>query len=140
MAPSASPKGNPTRASLRRKAKRLRASLRRKAKRLKKRQSKQKQDELEPKVAQPQGPVDVERQCGVMQPHGQPCGRSLCCKKHSMNAKRAVTGRSLPFDMLLAAYRAKNQAMQQKAAIDANAPPLEGEGEANQAAGPAPSN
>ncbi|OLN81619.1 SAGA-associated factor 73 [Colletotrichum chlorophyti] len=79
------------------------------------------------------GPVDVERQCGVLLPNGQPCARSLTCKSHSMGAKRAVAGRSLPYDMLLAAYQKKNQAKQQKAALDANAP-LEDEDEAN--AGP----
>lgn len=69
-----------------------------------------------------------------------------------MGAKRAVPGRSLPYDMLLAAYQKKNQAKQQslsrdnslhfqlltllcvtEAAIDANAP-LEDEDDAN--AGP----
>ncbi|KAK6834276.1 hypothetical protein PG989_002872 [Apiospora arundinis] len=50
-----------------------------------------------------------------------------------MGAKRAVAGRSLPYDMLLAAYQKKNQAKQQKAALDANAP-LEDDDEAN--AGP----
>jgi SAGA-associated factor 73 len=50
-----------------------------------------------------------------------------------MNAMRAVPGRSLPYDMLLATYRKKNWAKQQKAAIDANAP-LGDEDEANQAA------
>lgn len=59
------------------------------------------------------GPVDVERQCGVTLPNGMPCARSLTCKSHSMGAKRAVAGRSLPYDMLLAAYQKKNQAKQQ---------------------------
>jgi SCA7-like zinc-binding protein len=59
------------------------------------------------------GPVDVERQCGVLLPNGMPCARSLTCKSHSMGAKRAVAGRSLPYDMLLAAYQKKNQAKQQ---------------------------
>jgi hypothetical protein len=59
------------------------------------------------------GPVDVEKQCGVILPNGQPCARSLTCKSHSMGAKRAVPGRSLPYDMLLAAYQKKNQAKQQ---------------------------
>ena len=59
------------------------------------------------------GPVDVEKQCGVLLPNGQPCARSLTCKSHSMGAKRAVAGRSLPYDMLLAAYQKKNQAKQQ---------------------------
>lgn len=60
-------------------------------------------------------PVDVERQCGVITPNGVPCARSLTCKSHSMGAKRAVPGRSLPYDMLLAAYQKKNQAKQQSA-------------------------
>lgn len=84
------------------------------------------------------GPVDVEKQCGVLK-DGVPCARSLTCKSHSMGAKRAVPGRSLPYDMLLTAYQKKNQAKQQsmfvfpiysfnvltnilEAAIDANAP------------------
>lgn len=64
------------------------------------------------------GPVDVERQCGVILPNGQPCARSLTCKSHSMGAKRAVPGRSLPYDMLLAAYQKKNQAKQQSMSSD----------------------
>lgn len=63
------------------------------------------------------GPVDVERQCGVTTPSGAPCARSLTCKSHSMGAKRAVPGRSLPYDMLLAAYQKKNQAKQQSMSI-----------------------
>lgn len=92
--------------------------------------AKKKKDEPKPKAAKPKGPVDVERQCGVLLPNGQPCARSLTCKSHSMGAKRAVPGRSLPYDMLLAAYQKKNQAKQQKAAIDANAP-LEEDDELN---------
>lgn len=59
------------------------------------------------------GPVDVERQCGVIIKENVQCARSLTCKSHSMGAKRAVPGRSLPYDMLLAAYQKKNQAKQQ---------------------------
>ncbi|KAM0520476.1 hypothetical protein ACHAPE_002869 [Trichoderma viride] len=92
--------------------------------------SKKKKDEPKAKLPKPKGPVDVERQCGVILPNGQPCARSLTCKSHSMGAKRAVSGRSLPYDMLLAAYQKKNQAKQQKAALDANAP-LEDEDDAN---------
>ncbi|KZF21484.1 3-oxoacyl-synth [Xylona heveae TC161] len=84
--------------------------------------AKKKKDEPKPKVPKPKGPVDVERQCGVPLPNGAQCARSLTCKSHSMGAKRAVPGRSLPYDMLLAQYQKKNQAKQQKAAIDANAP------------------
>ncbi|KJZ76061.1 hypothetical protein HIM_04517 [Hirsutella minnesotensis 3608] len=92
--------------------------------------AKKKKDEPKAKVPKPRGPVDVERQCGVILANGQPCARSLTCKSHSMGAKRAVAGRSLPYDMLLAAYQKKNQAKQQKAALDANAP-IEDEDEVN---------
>ena len=50
-------------------------------------------------------PVDVERQCGVPLPTGLLCARSLTCKCHTMGAKRAVRGRSRPYDVLLAAHR-----------------------------------
>ncbi|KAL2846729.1 mRNA capping enzyme, catalytic domain-containing protein [Aspergillus pseudodeflectus] len=83
---------------------------------------KKKKEEQKPKAPKPKGPVDVEKQCGVPLPNGAQCARSLTCKSHSMGAKRAVPGRSLPYDMLLQAYQKKNQARQQKAAIDANAP------------------
>lgn len=66
-----------------------------------------------PKVAKPKGPVDVEKQCGVLLPNGGYCARSLTCKSHSMGAKRAVPGRSMPYDFLLAQYQKKNQAKQQ---------------------------
>ncbi|KAJ4356379.1 SAGA complex subunit Sgf73 [Didymosphaeria variabile] len=83
---------------------------------------KKKKDEPKQKTAKPKGPVDVEKQCGVALPNGGFCARSLTCKSHSMGLKRAVPGRSLPYDMLLAQYQKKNQAKQQRAAIDANAP------------------
>lgn len=74
---------------------------------------KKKKEEPKPKAPKPKGPVDVERQCGVTLPNGAQCARSLTCKSHSMGAKRAVPGRSLPYDMLLQAYQKKNQARQQ---------------------------
>ena len=74
---------------------------------------KKKKDEPKPKQAKTKGPVDVEKQCGVLLPNNQQCARSLTCKSHSMGAKRAVPGRSLPYDMLLAQYQKKNQAKQQ---------------------------
>ncbi|KAF2806212.1 SCA7-domain-containing protein [Mytilinidion resinicola] len=83
---------------------------------------KKKKDEPKAKAAKPKGPVDVEKQCGVALANGGFCARSLTCKSHSMGLKRAVPGRSLPYDMLLAQYQKKNQAKQQRAAIDANAP------------------
>lgn len=66
-----------------------------------------------PKLPKPKGPVDVEKQCGVLLPNGGYCARSLTCKSHSMGAKRGVPGRSMPYDFLLAQYQKKNQAKQQ---------------------------
>ncbi|KAI5821026.1 SCA7, zinc-binding domain-containing protein [Pyronema omphalodes] len=83
---------------------------------------KEKPAKPEPK---PKAPVDVERQCGVQLPNGALCARSLTCKSHSMGSKRGVLGRSQPYDVLLAAYQKKNQAKQQKAAINAGNPPPE---------------
>ncbi|MCJ1434958.1 hypothetical protein MMC27_004328 [Xylographa pallens] len=91
----------------------------------KKKKTKKEIEAAKPKIPKPKGPVDVEKQCGVLLPNGAHCARSLTCKSHAMGAKRAVPGRSLPYDMLLAAYQKKNQAKQQKAAIDANAPLLD---------------
>lgn len=78
-----------------------------KKKKTKKEEAKAKQ------VPKTKGPVDVEKQCGVQLANGAKCARSLTCKSHSMGAKRSVPGRSLPYDMLLAAYQKKNQARQQ---------------------------
>lgn len=75
---------------------------------------KKKKDEPKAKAAKPKGPVDVERQCGVPLPNGGQCARSLTCKSHSMGLKRAVPGRSLPYDVLLQQYQKKNQAKQQR--------------------------
>ena len=74
-----------------------------------------------PKAPKPKGPVNVEIQCGVpLEPEkGGFCARSLTCKSHSMGLKRAVPGRSLPYDQLLANYQKKNQAKQQKALMEA---------------------
>ncbi|PPJ55516.1 hypothetical protein CBER1_07063 [Cercospora berteroae] len=83
---------------------------------------KKKKDEPKSKAARPKAPVDVEKQCGVELPQGGQCARSLTCKSHSMGAKRAVPGRSAPYDKLLMEYQRKNAAKQQKAQFDANAP------------------
>lgn len=86
---------------------------------------KNKKDEPKPKaVPKPKGPVDVEKQCGVVLPNGAQCARSLTCKSHSMGAKRSVPGRSLPYDMLLQAYQKKNQARQQSRPLDASKNPM----------------
>lgn len=47
--------------------------------------------------------IDIEIQCAVTLKSGNQCSRSLNCKAHSMSAKRAVPGRSAPFDALLRA-------------------------------------
>ncbi|KAG0370300.1 hypothetical protein BGZ54_006986 [Gamsiella multidivaricata] len=64
-----------------------------------------------PKVKPPgriKGPLDLDKQCGVvMIPGGPPCARSLTCKSHSMSSKRAVEGRSRPYDVLLGMYQKK---------------------------------
>ncbi|ORX59755.1 SCA7-domain-containing protein [Hesseltinella vesiculosa] len=60
------------------------------------------------KGAKQKAPLDLDKQCGVIQPpNTTPCTRSLTCKSHSMGAKRAVAGRSHPYDMLLNAYQKK---------------------------------
>lgn len=74
------------------------------------------------KAARPKAPVDVEKQCGVTLPQGGQCARSLTCKSHSMGAKRAVPGRSAPYDKLLMEYQRKNQAKLQKAVFEAAKP------------------
>ncbi|KAI5811497.1 SCA7, zinc-binding domain-containing protein [Peziza echinospora] len=108
------------------KTKKQRALEEKLAREAKPKKKKEKPAKAEPK---PKAPVDVEKQCGVPLPNGLLCARSLTCKSHSMGAKRAVLGRSQPYDILLAAYQRKNQAKQQKAAINASGPhPEEADG------------
>lgn len=45
-------------------------------------------------------PLDYDRQCGVINDKGLPCSRSLTCKTHTVGAKRAVQGRTRPYDEL----------------------------------------
>ncbi|KAF9247277.1 SCA7-domain-containing protein [Melanogaster broomeanus] len=54
------------------------------------------------------GPVDYDKQCGVINDKGLPCSRSLTCKAHSMGAKRAVQGRSKQYDELLLEWNRAN--------------------------------
>lgn len=92
------------------------------------RKKKTKKEAANSKQPRLKAPVDVEKQCGVELPMGGQCARSLTCKSHSMGAKRAVPGRSAPYDKLLNEYQRKNQAKLQKAAFDANAPNPDDEG------------
>ena len=55
------------------------------------------------------GPVDFDKQCGVINIKGRPCSRSLSCKSHSMSAKRDVQGRSKPYDELLLEWNRANR-------------------------------
>ncbi|WVQ94892.1 hypothetical protein IAU59_001978 [Kwoniella sp. CBS 9459] len=45
-------------------------------------------------------PINLDRQCGVINDKSHPCARSLTCKTHTVGAKRAVQGRSRPYDLL----------------------------------------
>jgi hypothetical protein len=54
------------------------------------------------------GPVDLDKQCGVINDKGLPCSRSLTCKSHSMGAKRSVLGRSKKYDELLLEWQRAN--------------------------------
>ncbi|KZP01613.1 SCA7-domain-containing protein [Calocera viscosa TUFC12733] len=46
------------------------------------------------------GPINLDIHCGVINDKGVPCSRKLTCKSHAMGPKRAVVGRSRPFDEL----------------------------------------
>lgn len=49
--------------------------------------------------------------CGVINADGVQCKRSLTCKTHAMGLRRAVPGRSQPFDILIATQKqARDQA------------------------------
>lgn len=54
------------------------------------------------------GPVDYDKQCGVINDKNLPCSRSLTCKSHSMGAKRSVLGRSRPYNELLLDWNRAN--------------------------------
>lgn len=55
--------------------------------------------------SRPEAEVNIEKQCAVPLPGGAQCARGLNCKRHGFSAKRAVPGRSAPFDQLLAIYQ-----------------------------------
>ncbi|KAL2911958.1 SAGA complex subunit Sgf73 [Polyrhizophydium stewartii] len=54
------------------------------------------------------GPVNFDSQCGVMLDNGTPCARSITCKIHSVSSKRAVAGRSLPYDTLYQEHQTRS--------------------------------
>lgn len=53
-------------------------------------------------------PIDLDRQCGVINDKNLPCSRSLTCKTHTVGAKRAVEGRSRPYDSLYLEWQRAN--------------------------------
>lgn len=59
--------------------------------------------------------ANLERQCGVTLQDGGTCLRALTCKSHSVASKRAVPGRSKPYDTLLVLYQQRNQFKQSQA-------------------------
>ncbi|KAF9203624.1 hypothetical protein BGZ49_006215 [Haplosporangium sp. Z 27] len=81
-----------------------------------------------PKVKPPgrvKGPLDLDKQCGVVAiPGGTPCARSLTCKSHSMSSKRAVEGRTRPYDVLLGMYQKKPVPVKDEKAIRDSEIPL----------------
>lgn len=54
------------------------------------------------------GPIDLDKQCGVINDKGLQCSRSLTCKSHAMGAKRSVQGRSKDYDVLLLEWQRAN--------------------------------
>ena len=53
----------------------------------------------------PQACKSLETQCGVLMDQGRQCGRAIDCDVHKAPAKRAVPGRSKPFDVLLVEFK-----------------------------------
>ncbi|WVN89972.1 uncharacterized protein L203_105202 [Cryptococcus depauperatus CBS 7841] len=45
-------------------------------------------------------PINLDKQCGVINDKDLPCARSLTCKTHTVGAKRAVQGRTRSYDEL----------------------------------------
>ncbi|CAG5123007.1 unnamed protein product [Candidula unifasciata] len=55
---------------------------------------------------------DANKHCGVaISETGKPCTRSLTCKTHALSLRRAVSGRSKPFDGLLKEHKAVKDAI-----------------------------
>jgi len=52
--------------------------------------------------------MDPNSQCCVLNDNGTACSRALTCKSHGIIAKRAVPGRTAPFDVLLREWNEKH--------------------------------
>ncbi|RHZ77367.1 hypothetical protein Glove_180g12 [Diversispora epigaea] len=73
-----------------------------------KKQKPKKEKEKKKTTGRNKGPIDLDKQCGViLPPNTTPCTRSLTCKSHAMALKRSVQGRSKAYDILLAQYQKK---------------------------------
>ncbi|KAJ3379325.1 hypothetical protein HDU84_006743 [Entophlyctis sp. JEL0112] len=70
---------------------------------------KEKEKDKSRSKAATRGPVDLDKQCGVLLESGPvlslPCSRSITCKIHSVFAKRSVAGRTQHYDSLIAEYQ-----------------------------------
>ncbi|KAJ3200388.1 hypothetical protein HDU82_008953 [Entophlyctis luteolus] len=66
---------------------------------------KEKEKDKSRSKAATRGPVDLDKQCGVLLESGLPCSRSITCKIHSVFAKRSVAGRTQHYDSLIAEYQ-----------------------------------
>ncbi|KAK4685692.1 hypothetical protein P7C73_g4450, partial [Tremellales sp. Uapishka_1] len=53
-------------------------------------------------------PINLDRQCGVINDKGLPCSRSLTCKTHTVGAKRAVQDRTRSYDSLYLDWQRAN--------------------------------
>ncbi|GES89177.1 SCA7-domain-containing protein [Rhizophagus clarus] len=74
-----------------------------------KKQKTKKEKEKRKTTGRHKGPIDLDKQCGVLvPPNVTACSRSLTCKSHSMALKRSVKGRSQAYDILLAQYQKKS--------------------------------
>ncbi|GFZ51000.1 hypothetical protein JCM24511_08758 [Saitozyma sp. JCM 24511] len=84
--------------------------LKKEAERLEKKRAKERQkaEIAERKRQRASEPLDFDRHCGVINDKGLPCSRSLTCKTHTVGAKRAVSGRSRPFDELHLEWQRKH--------------------------------
>lgn len=63
--------------------------------------------------------TDLDTQCSVVSATGLVCTRQLACRLHGMATKRALPGRSQPFDVLLKRQQAQGKASNQQALVSA---------------------
>lgn len=62
----------------------------------------------------PKACKSLETQCGVLMDKGRQCGRAIDCDVHRVSAKRAVPGRSKPFDILLVEFKTEKDKSKNK--------------------------